>query len=114
MISFPTRRSCDIALKESVGNYAAPLKIIESVEYGFLHGFEKGLIREAELFGQLAVTPESRALVQLFFDVNGAKKNPLADEVRSVAGMAVTGDGLRGTGNSELSVDDGFTDWQKE
>src|SRR5690625_7998591 len=68
------------ALKESGGNYPAPLKIIESVEYGFLHGFEKGLIREAELSGQLAVTPESRAVVQMHFDVNRAKKNPLADE----------------------------------
>jgi len=102
------------AEKESGGNYPAPLKIIESVEYGFLHGFEKGLIREAELFGQLAVTPESRALVQLFFDVNRAKKNPLADEVRSVSRMAVIGAGLMGSGISEVSVDNGFDVWLKD
>src|SRR5690625_711723 len=90
------------AEKESGGNYPAPLKISESVECGFLHGFEKGLIREAELFGQLAVTPESRALVQLFFDVNRAKKNPLADEVRSVSRMAVIGAGRSEEHTSEL------------
>src|SRR5690625_7681352 len=51
------------ALKEAGGNYPAQLKIIESVEYGFVHGFEKGLIREREHSGQLAETTEARVLV---------------------------------------------------
>src|SRR6056297_2533943 len=45
------------------GNYPAPPKIIESVEYGYKNGYEKGLKNESRLFGELAVTPESRALV---------------------------------------------------
>lgn len=102
------------AEKESKGNYPAPLKIIESVEYGYLHGLKKGLIKESELFGQLAVTPESRALVQLFFDVKSAKENPLANEVRPVSRMAVIGAGLMGSGISEVSADNGFEVWLKD
>ena len=99
---------------ETKGNYPAPPKIIDSVEYGFKNGFEKGLKYESKLFGELAVTPESRALVQLFFGMNAAKKNPHEEKKRDVKNMAVLGAGLMGAGITEVSIEEGYHVWLKD
>lgn len=99
---------------ETKGNYPAPPKIIESVEYGYKHGFEAGLKHESKLFGELAVTPESRALVQLFFAMNGSKKNPLEKKKKEVHKIGVLGAGLMGSGITEVSIDDGLHVWLKD
>ncbi|REL38494.1 fatty acid oxidation complex subunit alpha FadJ [Rhodohalobacter sp. SW132] len=96
------------------GNYPAPFKIIESVEYGYKNGFEKGLKNESKLFGELAVTPESRALVQLFFAMNRAKKNPFEKKAKEVKNIGVLGAGLMGSGITEVSVEDGIHVWLKD
>lgn len=100
--------------KESKGNYPAPPKIIESVAFGYEHGFEKGLQKESELFGELAITQESRALIQLFFNINRAKNNPLADQVQPVSRVAVIGAGLMGSGIGEVTADNGMDVWLKD
>ncbi len=100
--------------KETKGNYPAPPKIIESVEYGYKHGFEAGLKYESKLFGELAVTTESRSLVQLFFAMNGSKKNPLEKKKRDVHKIGVLGAGLMGSGITEVSIDDGLHVWLKD
>jgi len=96
------------------GNYPAPPKIIESVKYGYKHGIEKGLRNESKLFGELAVTPESRALVQLFFGMNGAKKNPLEEKKQDVKRIGVLGAGLMGSGITEVSIEEGYHVWLKD
>tara|TARA_R100001143_G_C3361215_1_gene136177 strand:+ start:28116 stop:30233 length:2118 start_codon:yes stop_codon:yes gene_type:complete len=101
-------------LGETKGNYPAPLKIIESVRFGLKHGLKKGIQNEAKLFGELAVTPESRALVQLFFGMNDAKKNPMDDKKREVHRVAVLGAGLMGSGITEVTIDDGIRVWLKD
>lgn len=100
--------------KETKGNYPAPPKIIDSVEYGYKHGFEEGLKNESKLFGELAVTPESRALVQLFFTMNNSKKNPLEKKKRDVKKLGVLGAGLMGSGITEVSIEDGLNVWLKD
>jgi len=100
--------------KETRGNYPAPPKIIDSVEFGYKHGFEEGLKNESKLFGELAVTSESRALVQLFFAINGSKKNPLEKKKREVKKIGVLGAGLMGSGITEVSIDDGLHVWLKD
>ena len=99
---------------ETKGNYPAPPKIIDSVEYGFKNGFDEGLKNESKLFGQLAVTPESRALVQLFFGMNDAKKNPHEEKKRNVKNIAVLGAGLMGSGITEVSIEEGYHVWLKD
>jgi 3-hydroxyacyl-CoA dehydrogenase / enoyl-CoA hydratase / 3-hydroxybutyryl-CoA epimerase len=106
------------ALQQTVGrtkgNYPAPPKIIESVKFGYNNGLKKGLKNESKLFGELAVTPESRALVQLFFAMNSAKKNPLEEQIRNVRRIGVLGAGLMGSGITEVSIDKGYHVWLKD
>lgn len=99
---------------QTKGNYPAPPKIIESVKYGYKHGFTKGLKNESTLFGELAVTPESRALVQLFFGMNDAKKNPWEDQKKEVKRIGMLGAGLMGSGITEVSIDHGYHVWLKD
>jgi 3-hydroxyacyl-CoA dehydrogenase / enoyl-CoA hydratase / 3-hydroxybutyryl-CoA epimerase len=99
---------------QTKGNYPAPLKIIESVDYGFKNGIKAGIKNEARLFGELAVTPESRSLVQLFFAMTDAKKNPMDEKKRTVQKVAVLGAGLMGSGISEVSIDHGLGVWLKD
>lgn len=99
---------------QTKGNYPAPPKIIDSVEYGLKHGMEKGLKNEAKLFGELAVTPESRALVQLFFAMNDAKKNPWGDQKREVNNIGILGAGLMGSGIAQVSAENDYRVWLKD
>ena len=101
-------------LGQTKGNYPAPLKIIESVAYGYEHGLEKGIKNESTLFGELAVSPESRALVQLFFGMTAAKKNPHEDKIRDVKNIGVLGAGLMGSGITEVSIEQGIHVWLKD
>ncbi|WP_428235542.1 fatty acid oxidation complex subunit alpha FadJ [Gracilimonas sp.] len=92
---------------QTKGNYPAPPKIIDAVEYGYKHGLEKGLENETVLFGELGATQESRNLVNLFFGMNASKKVPNPDLVREVKKIGVLGAGLMGSGIAEVSVDKG-------
>ena len=99
---------------QTKGNYPAPFKIIDAVEYGYANGFEKGIRNESKLFGELAVTPESRALVNLFFAMNEAKKNPMDDLKKEVKNIGVLGAGLMGSGIAQVSIEDGYHVWLKD
>jgi 3-hydroxyacyl-CoA dehydrogenase/enoyl-CoA hydratase/3-hydroxybutyryl-CoA epimerase len=92
---------------QTKGNYPAPPKIIDAIEYGYKNGLEKGLENETVLFGELGATQESRNLVNLFFGMNASKKVPNPDLVKPVKKMAVLGAGLMGSGITEVSVDKG-------
>lgn len=94
-------------LAQTRGNYPAPEKILDAVEYGYKHGKEKGLLNEAKLFGELGATQESRALVNLFFAMNNAKKNPQKDLVKPVNKIGVLGAGLMGSGIADVSINKG-------
>jgi 3-hydroxyacyl-CoA dehydrogenase/enoyl-CoA hydratase/3-hydroxybutyryl-CoA epimerase len=49
-------------LKKTQGNYPAPEAILECIQTGLDKGLETGLNIEAQRFGELVMTPESRAL----------------------------------------------------
>ncbi|MFP8489671.1 fatty acid oxidation complex subunit alpha FadJ [Gracilimonas sp. Q87] len=92
---------------ETKGNYPAPPKIIDAVEYGYKHGLKKGLENETVLFGELGATQESRNLVNLFFGMNASKKVPNPDLVKPVRKLAVLGAGLMGSGIADVSISKG-------
>jgi 3-hydroxyacyl-CoA dehydrogenase / enoyl-CoA hydratase / 3-hydroxybutyryl-CoA epimerase len=95
------------------GNYPAPLAALEAVEYGLKHGITEGLRREAQLFGQLAVTDVSRKLVQIFFATNQLKKDPGVEnapppvrvERLGIIGSGFMGSGIAGTAVAQAEVD---------
>src|SRR5260370_37992577 len=70
------RRAHKQVLERTAGNYPAPLAALEAVEYGLKHGITAGLRREAQLFGQPAVTEVSTKLVQIFLATKQPKKAP--------------------------------------
>ena len=89
------------------GNYPAPLAALEAVEYGLKHGLSEGLKREAQLFGQLAVTDVSRKLVQIFFATNQLKKDPgvaNAPPAARVNRLGIIGSGFMGSGIAGTAV----------
>jgi len=86
------------------GNYPAPFKIIDCVEEGYKNGFRAGLEKESVGFGELAATPESKNLVNLFFAMQGAKKNPQSDLARPIEKIGVLGAGLMGSGIADVSA----------
>jgi len=94
------------------GHYPAPYAALEAVEYGLRHGIAEGLRREAQLFGQLAVTDVSRKLVQIFFATNQLKKDPGIAPVAPVTvqrlgivGSGFMGSGIAGTAVAQAGVD---------
>lgn len=94
--------------KETHGNYPAPFKIIECVKAGLESGLEAGFEAERTYFAELVFTPESRALVSLFFAKQGAEKNPFPDKVRPVSTLGILGSGLMGAGIADVSANNGL------
>jgi len=100
-------------LAKTGGNYPAPLAALEAVEHGIKHGIREGLKREAQLFGQLAVTDVSRKLVQIFFATTALKKDfgianpppPVAVKRLGVVGAGFMGSGIAGTAVAQAGVD---------
>ncbi|MFN2572199.1 MAG: fatty acid oxidation complex subunit alpha FadJ [Gemmatimonadales bacterium] len=100
-------------LERTAGHYPAPLAALDAVEYGLRHGLPEGLKREAQLFGQLAVTDVSRKLVQIFFATNELKKDPgvpnAPPPVRvkrlAIIGSGFMGSGIAGTAVAQAAVD---------
>lgn len=96
------------AQSNTKGNYPAPFRIIDCVEEGYKNGLKAGLEMESVGFGELAATPESKALVNLFFAMQGAKKNPGKEQARKVHKIGVLGAGLMGSGIADVSVNNGY------
>ena len=100
-------------VRRTGGHYPAPLAAIDAVRHGLSAGIREGLKREAQLFGQLAVTDVSRKLVQIFFATTALKKDsgvegaPTPVDVKRLAivGAGFMGAGIGGTAVSQARVD---------
>src|SRR3954468_10820208 len=94
-------------LERTGGHYPAPLAALDAVEHGLKHGIAEGLKREAQLFGQLAVTDVSRKLVQIFFPTNQLKKGPgvaTAPPPARAHRLGIIGSGFMGSGIAGTAV----------
>jgi 3-hydroxyacyl-CoA dehydrogenase / enoyl-CoA hydratase / 3-hydroxybutyryl-CoA epimerase len=100
-------------LEKTGRNYPAPLAALEAVEYGLRFGVRHGLQREAQLFGQLAMSDASRKLVQIFYATTALKKDfgipnppPPTDVHRlGIVGAGFMGSGIAGTAVVQAGVD---------
>jgi len=90
--------------KQSKGNYPAPPRIIDAVRTGLEKGVDRGLDAEMRHFGELVFTPESRALVQLFFGKQEGEDLPHPDRARPVQTVGVLGAGQMGGGIAQVTA----------
>ncbi len=82
-------------------NYPAPLKCIEAVEAAASKKFEEGMATERQIFINLMMTSESRALRHLFLGERAASKIPDIDssvQQREIKSVAIIGAGTMGGG----------------
>lgn len=87
------------------GNYPATKFILEVIRHGLEHGFDKGLQLEAQRFGELVMTSQSKALRSIFFATIEMKKETGGDaEPAQVNRIGVLGGGLMGAGIAHVSV----------
>ena len=99
-------------MAKTKGLYPAPLRLLDVVEKGLDREIAEGLELEARAFGELAVTPEARSLVHLFFATTAAKNDPALGETvkpKKVDRIAVVGAGFMGAGIAAASAESGIT-----
>ncbi|MCC6245582.1 MAG: fatty acid oxidation complex subunit alpha FadJ, partial [Gemmatimonadaceae bacterium] len=106
------KKARDGVMKKTKGRYPAPLAAIDAIQRGYTDGFDAGLKEEAERFGTLTVSPESHALVSLFFATTALKKDTgLPDGVhatpRAIHKVGVLGAGFMGAGITTVAVQAG-------
>ncbi|XP_014214551.1 trifunctional enzyme subunit alpha, mitochondrial [Copidosoma floridanum] len=95
-------------MKQTNGLYPAPLKILEVIRTGIDKGPKEGYEVEAKGFAQLAMTPQSKGLISLFFGQTECKKNRFGAPKTPVKNIAVVGAGLMGAGIAHVSIDKGY------
>jgi 3-hydroxyacyl-CoA dehydrogenase/enoyl-CoA hydratase/3-hydroxybutyryl-CoA epimerase len=106
------RQARKLTLAKTKGHYPAPLLALDAVEHGYRAGFAKGLEREARHFGELAVSPVARRLMEIFFATTALKKDNGTDDpavkARRVERVGVLGGGLMGSGIAYVTVNAGI------
>jgi 3-hydroxyacyl-CoA dehydrogenase/enoyl-CoA hydratase/3-hydroxybutyryl-CoA epimerase len=100
-------------IEKTHGHYPAPLAAVDVVRYGLSNGLTAGLEEEARVFGRMALTPESKQLVFLFFATTSLKKDmgvaEPAPEALPVNKLAILGAGFMGAGITSVAVQQGTT-----
>ena len=82
-------------------NFPAPGKCVDAVQAATTQKFDQGMLTEREIFLNLMLTPESRALRHLFMAERAASKIPDVPEdtpKREIKSIAVIGAGTMGGG----------------
>jgi 3-hydroxyacyl-CoA dehydrogenase/enoyl-CoA hydratase/3-hydroxybutyryl-CoA epimerase len=97
-----------MAMRQSQGNYPAIPAILDTVETGYKKGIKSGYDKELEYFEKLMLTPESKAMRGLFFNMSANKKNPISDDAPKLKTLGMIGAGFMGAGITEVSVNKGI------
>jgi len=99
------KKAREQTLSKTHGNYPAPMFIIDAIEAG-LDDSKKGYATEAQLFGKLVMSPESKQLREIFFATTEMKKENGVEGVTPVKikKAGVLGGGLMGGGISFVTA----------
>ncbi len=92
-------------LAKTNGQYPAPLKALEVMEWGMSKGVDAGLAREVDEVAPLIMGDVAQNLVRLFFLMEGSKKDQLAAKPLEVEHAGVLGAGIMGGGIAQLIAD---------
>ncbi|MBP6217561.1 MAG: enoyl-CoA hydratase/isomerase family protein [Oligoflexales bacterium] len=101
---FILQKALESVEKKTRGLYPAPQAILQVIGHGLDHGMKEGLKKEAEQFGFLSQTPESKQLVGLYFAQTELKKNRFGAPSRKIKNLGVLGSGLMGSGIATVSL----------
>jgi len=102
------KKAKEMVMRQTAGNYPAPLRILECVQIGMSEGMKAGLDAEAKKFEQLILSPESRQLINIFFAMTEKKKVPNKELVKPVKTIGMLGAGFMGAGITEVSITQGI------
>ncbi len=95
-------------LKKTSGFYQAPLKILDVMDSGFLKGRSSYLASEAQAFGELAISEQSKNLQHIYFMSENSKKynGPKSSgQLKNLSRGAALGAGTMGGGIAWLMAD---------
>lgn len=103
------KKASEATLKQTHGNYPAPLAAIDAVAAGYEKGISAGYREEARLFGEMAMTDVSKQLISVFFATTALKKDTGVDDGIDVTPLpihkiAVIGSGFMGAGIASIAV----------
>jgi 3-hydroxyacyl-CoA dehydrogenase/enoyl-CoA hydratase/3-hydroxybutyryl-CoA epimerase len=105
----------DAVLKETKGNYPAPLEALETMKAGLGMKFPDALRLEADAAARLVATPVMKNLVNLFFRMEEVKKETGNGATpRKVKRIGVLGAGIMGGGIAQLAADKGYPTRMKD
>ncbi len=106
----------EMARKQARG-LMAPFKAIDAVEAATKLPFDEGLARESELFQECLLSPQSKALIHIFFGERAVAKVPGLPKdtpIRAIKKAAVVGAGTMGGGIAMVYANAGIPVLLKE
>ena len=111
---FIFQKARENVMKKTKGLYQAPLKILTTMESGMSKGRESYMAHEAQAFGELCVSRQSKGLRHLFFMMEEAKKYPCNKTPPSLQRGAVLGAGTMGGGIAWLMANNNMQPIMKD
>jgi len=109
------KKAREETMKKTRGNYPAPLAALDAVAAKYSGGPSHGYREESRLFGEMAMTRESRNLISIFFATTALRKDPGVEvpegesppEIMPIEKLGILGAGFMGAGIASVALQQG-------